>query len=301
MRGRVYGRLLVLISGITFATLPILTIVAMDSGANLITLLFLRFSIAAIILFAIAGQQGHLFRTPITSRQFVVLFCLGGIGYVLQSSFYLSSLHYVPASTASFLFCTYPFFVAGIECLLGRNKFTLWEAGALLLALAGVRLLSTGKFDCSGADPRGMGLAFAGAGVYSIYITVSKQALADIPAHLGAAIVAWSSAITLLAAGLVTKSLQFSMSRIAWATAAGMGVISTALPMGAFFAGLATTGPAEAATLSLVEPVATALMARILGERLSALQCSGAALCVMGVAAYVWRQTKRPKRPSLDC
>ena len=72
-----------------------------------------------------------------------------------------------------------------------------------------------------------------------------------------------------------------------------MAVVSTAVPIVAFFAGLARVGPSAAAILSSFEPVVTVALAYLVfSEVLSGVQIAGAAL-VLGAAVLLASPARR--------
>ncbi len=80
--GRLAGVFLILISAVSFGTMPILARFAYDAGSDPITVLFLRFSTAGLILLVIARLEGR----PLPGRKILLgLVGMGVIGYVGQS------------------------------------------------------------------------------------------------------------------------------------------------------------------------------------------------------------------------
>jgi drug/metabolite transporter (DMT)-like permease len=65
-----------------------------------------------------------------------------------------------------------------------------------------------------------------------------------------------------------------------------IALVSTAVAMATFFAGIQRLGAADAATLSTLEPVVTFILAAVfLGEAVSALQIIGGAIVLGAVIA----------------
>jgi drug/metabolite transporter (DMT)-like permease len=77
-----------------------------------------------------------------------------------------------------------------------------------------------------------------------------------------------------------------------WPALLGLGLLATALAIGAFYAGVRRVGGARASLISTVEPVYTVALAVLLfGEQLTALQLAGGALVV---GAVILAETGRP-------
>ncbi len=79
-----------------------------------------------------------------------------------------------------------------------------------------------------------------------------------------------------------------------WPALLGLGLVSTAIAIQAFYAGVRRVGGARAALISTVEPVYTVVLAMILfGERLTPMQLLGGALVI---GAVILAETGRPDR-----
>ena len=70
----------------------------------------------------------------------------------------------------------------------------------------------------------------------------------------------------------------------AWVPLVGVGIVSTAIALQAFYAGARRIGAAQASLVSTVEPIYTIILAALLfGERLTPIQLAGGALVIVGV------------------
>jgi drug/metabolite transporter (DMT)-like permease len=106
-----------------------------------------------------------------------------------------------------------------------------------------------------------------------------------------------ATAVIYVLAGLLTDQ-PLSISRVplaAWPGLIGVGVVSTAIAVQTFYAGVRRVGAARAALLSTVEPIYTITLATLLlGERLTAIQLLGGLLVI---AAVVLVQLAREPEP----
>ena len=92
---RFFGVLLIVLSALFSSTLAIFACLAYQAGTNPITLLFLRFSIAAIFMILVMTLQGIGFPS---GRLLIVLIAMGGFFYVSLNGFSLSSFSPCPYS-----------------------------------------------------------------------------------------------------------------------------------------------------------------------------------------------------------
>jgi drug/metabolite transporter (DMT)-like permease len=78
---------------------------------------------------------------------------------------------------------------------------------------------------------------------------------------------------------VASGELDFGFDAEGWLWLGLIGIVSTALPIATFFAGMARVGPSTASILSTFEPVVTVALAYVaFSERLTVAQLGGAAL-----------------------
>jgi drug/metabolite transporter (DMT)-like permease len=103
--------------------------------------------------------------------------------------------------------------------------------------------------------------------------------------YLLSALVCSGAAITLtLGSSLLGQLHPADVTAKGWLWLVCIGVVSTVVAIGFFFAGLRRVGPTSASILATVEPVVTVFLAFVVfGETLAALQIAGAALVLTSV------------------
>lgn len=279
MNQRVLGALLVAVSAASFGAMAIFARYAYADGADVVAVLFLRFAIAATLMslyMAIARR-----RWP-RGRNLAILAAMGGVGYVGQSLAFFSALNHASAGLVALLLYLYPFLVTVLGALFLREPLGVRRALAVLAALAGTALTLGGGIS---GEPVGVALGIAAALIYSIYILVGSRVLASSDAMGAATVVMISAAVVFGAIALATRP-RFPLEPAGWAAVLAIAVVSTAIAMGGFFAGIRLLGAADAATLSTLEPAVTiALAAVFLDEPMNALQLVGG---VVILSAVVW-------------
>jgi drug/metabolite transporter (DMT)-like permease len=136
----------------------------------------------------------------------------------------------------------------------------------------------------------GIGAALA----YTVYILVADRTGAVMPPLELSAFVCVGATFTFAVIGVVSGELDFGFGTDGWVALVGVAVVSTAMPIASFFAGLARVGPSTASILSTFEPVVTVTLAYLaFGERLSLLQLGGAAL-VLAAAVMLAAPSRTP-------
>lgn len=281
---------MVALSAIFFGIMPILALYAYKGGATVNTLLLLRFIIATALFFVYILAKKT--RVDIKPVHFLFLFILGGIFYTLQSTFYFSSVKYIPASLAVLIFYTYPVYVVLLSYFIDKEKLNGQILSSITLSMAGLAMVIGTSFGT--VNPQGVLLAICSALVYSCYTVLGSRVVKQLPAVVTSAFVSLFAAISLLVMGLTNHSLKINLETQAWAAIAGIAVLSTVVSMFTYFRGLELVGSTKASIVSMIEPLITIGFSILLfNETLSGNQLLGA-LAVLGGAMLVVL-AKKPK------
>lgn len=264
--------------------MPVFARQAYAAGVDQIGILLPRFALAALLLAGVAVAR----RSPRpTLRQLAILAALGGIGYVSQSSLYYAALQHASAGLVALLLYAYPFIVAVLAALLLQERFGLRELLALAVAAVGLMMTVGG----GSGSPLGVALALGAAVIYALYIVGGTRVMRTIDPFVAATVVCTAAATTLgaVAIGRVLAGLPVALpgSAAAWWPIVALAVVSTVLPITAFFAGLKRLGASMTSVLSTLEPVVSVLLgAWLLYEPVSGTQAVGGAI-VLGAAIFL--------------
>lgn len=301
------GVLLCLTAAAGFGAMAVFAKLAYREGANVQTVLAVRFALASLALWALAAltRSGRATRPrapagrTLTPRLAGAGLLLGLVFYSAQSGLFFSSLTRIDASTASLALYTFPAMVVVAAFLLGRERPTARRAGALALASGGVVLVLLGG-GTGAVDPLGAGLALGAAVSYTTYILVSDSLVRRIDPLLLPALITTGATIAFGGFALATGRLELGLPTGAWAAIGGLALFSTVVPIGAFLAGLARVGPSRASILSTAEPVVTVVLAGlVLGERLGPAQVAGGVLVLAAVVLLQARSRGRARGGAL--
>jgi drug/metabolite transporter (DMT)-like permease len=292
------GVALCLVSAAGFGAMAIFGKLAYDAGVDTMTLLLVRFAFAGLIFWVVLAVRPVLRPT----RGIRAGLALGAVGYAAQAGLFFAALHRMDASLLELVLYSYPAWVTLAAVALGREQATPERLAALALSSTGLVVVlaaaAGGSFDALGAA-MGIGASLA----YTTYILVADRAGAQMPALGLSALVCLGATATFAVAGTATGQLDTSFDPEGWLWLGLIAVVSTALPIVTFFAGLARVGPSNASILSTLEPVVTVVLAYLaFSERLSAVQLAGAAL-VLGAAVLLTSTrsaaARRGARPTL--
>src|SRR4051812_9374336 len=269
-------------SAVAFGAMAVFGKLAFDAGVGVLTLLFVRFTIAAPLLWTAAlRRRSALVRAG--ARTLLGGLALGAVGYALQAGLYFGALTRMDASLLSMLLYTYPALVTAAAIARGRETASRRRVGALLVSSSGLALVLLGA-GSAGFDALGAAMGLGAALAYTAYILVSDRVGARLDPLPLAALVTTGAAVTFGVAGAATGSLHAGFAGEGWLWVAAIAVVSTVTPIVLFFTGLRSVGPSTAAILSTLEPPTTVGLAFLtFGESLSAVQLAGGALVLAAI------------------
>lgn len=274
-----FGVLLILISTLGFSIYPILGKYIFAGGASLSTVLFVRFTIAALFFWIIIIWREGFPRLPL--KIWFILWGMGGIGYSLMAGLYLTSVRYIPASLAALLLYAYPIIVTVIAVLTKQEKFSKFKIYGLLLSTFGlVLVLGVAMNDINSL---GVALALGAAFVYATYIIIGNQVLQTTTPLVTITLISTSAALTYGIIGLTMSGTTWNLAWNTWLGIGGIAFFSTIIAMLTFFHGMKLIGATSASIISTLEPVLTVIFAVILlDEHLTLLQAAGGIFVVIG-------------------
>lgn len=288
-RSTFVGTGLVVVSAISYGTVPIVATLAFAAHVRLPVFLAWRFGIAAALLWCVVViGRGAL---PSISR--IGALCGMGLAYAAQSAAFFAALQRMSAPTTALLLYTYPAMVTLGASAVFKERLDTRKLVAIGVAFVGTSLIVRGS--TAGMPAAGVGFALLSAAVYSGYILLGSRLFASGSASTQSAVVMSGTAAAFVVAAAVggTTSMLIGPAQIGWIVVAA--ILGTAIPVLAFLAGMPRIGPARASILSTLEPVVTVLLAAaLLAQPLGPVQIIGA-VCVLGsVAVLEWRRALGP-------
>ncbi|UVE49961.1 DMT family transporter [Haloferax larsenii] len=274
------GTGLVLVSAVGFGTLGIFGKLAAAAGLSIPTILSFRFLLATVLVWGWLGARGEL--SPLSGRSLVVGLGLGSLGYAAVSALYFVGLEFMTAGLTGIVLFTYPVIVVVLAAAFLDEPITRRTVFALVLAVAGVGLITGG--DPAGVDVRGVLVVLLGAFIYATYIVVSRRQLATVDSRTLTAHVLPAAAVSFVVVGSATGQLSVPTTPWSWGVVLAIAVLGTAVPIFTFFAGLSRIGASRASIVSTVEPAATLVLgALVLDEPVMVVTVLGGALVLSGV------------------
>jgi drug/metabolite transporter (DMT)-like permease len=298
----VLGYAMVAVAATLFGINGTVSKVVLGSGISSLRLTEARCAGAAVGLGLLAGAIAPS-RLRTTRRELPLLALFGVAGVAFVQLFYFLAIHRLPIGIALLIQYLGPLLIALWARYVEHEPVRRRIWGALALALTGLALMIE-IWTGIALDGAGIAAALASAVVFAFYVLSAERAVAD------------RDSITLLAWGFLFATLfwtavqpwwSFPAGRVArtvslaghlhalhlpvWALVLWVVVLGTIVPFVLVVGALRHISATRAAVTSMLEPVVATLVAWLwLGERLSAVQLTGAAVVLAGI---VVAQTSR--------
>jgi drug/metabolite transporter (DMT)-like permease len=216
----------------------------------------------------------------VSRGDFAALVLLGSVFATGQSALYFNALLEIPISTATLISWVFPVFVIGLTVILGLESLTKQKVMALSVSLIGVGLVVGGL---AGFELLGAALTVAASLVYTGYLVLGSQVLSRCHPLLSSNVVVASAATAIWLGALFIWEPQLPDQETGWLSVLGLGIVCTAFPTVALFAGLRLIGASWGAITSTAEPLVAVFLSYLAySERLSPIQLVGAVFILAG-------------------
>lgn len=289
MQSSLKGLFLIGLSASMLGLSPIFGKYAFQAGISVETLLFLRFVIAAVLLF------GYLLLRKIklsVSRKQLFAITLLGFLYCFQTIFYFTSLRYILSSLAVVLLYLYPIFVLFLTVIFDKQKLAIHYLLPIFLSFLGIIILvglPTGTINYFGVL-----LAVGSALTYALYVIVGNRLVSTLSPIVTSSWVTGCTSLFLFFSGMIKGSLSFQFNPTGWYSVLAIAFLCTIISFVAFYIGIKHIGPTKAALFSTVEPIITTVCAYLLlNETINLMQILGIACILSSVIMVILYDAKK--------
>ena len=283
------GTAMVLVSVLGFAISGPGAKMAYDGGAEPITVVAIRYAtnvVGVAILLLLFRSQARL---PARIR-------LGGLGIgallATEAYLFLEGLKTVPVSLGVPVFFTFPLQVALLGAVLRIEALTRWRATALLLAFAGLWLMTAeGEMQ---ADVAGIALCFLAGSVVALTVVGTGRLMRDQP-KLPVALYMMTGGFALSAAGMLAVGGPILPTGSRGLTGLALTCGGFSLGIILFYVAIGFLGSVRAAILTNLQPVMSVALAMVMiAERPGVAELLGGALILTGIGVmhYGDRRTR---------
>ncbi len=288
------GVLCCIMAATAYSVTAVFAKLAYAAGVNVVTLLTVRYLIAATLFWLLIPRFGNGMPPRATITRGLLLGALFQAG---QTWLFGTALTRIDAGLGILLLYAYPAMVTVGAVLIRRERLSRRRVFALIVATAGVVLVVSGPHHGT-HDRVGILLALGAALVYTCTLLTGHVILRVTPALTLAGLVATGAAITFTTVGVASGGLRFDFALWGWLPIIGLAVCASVLATVANYAGISRVGPTVASILGTLEiPLGVALATIILGERLGPVQIVGGLLVLSAIVLLQFRRT-RPRASS---
>jgi drug/metabolite transporter (DMT)-like permease len=276
-------------AGIGFAANSTAAKLAYEGGSNPLTYLSLRSALAAALVLTIILVLDRSTKMPWRRRLAAI-----GLGAILTVYSYglLAAIQFIPVALAVLIFYTFPLLTSIYMWISGRERPTWLSVGAILVAFFGLALaldVTSGQLNLEG-----VALAIMAALGITVVVVLNNRLVGTddsrpITLHM------MLSAMTLFVViTLVLGDFALPQTGLGW-TGILVGTSAYAFAIVTIFIAMSYAGAVPAALSLNLEPVASMFFGFvILGQTLSALQISGAALVIAAVLSVRLADIRKP-------
>lgn len=273
------GFLCAAISGACFGFLPIFAKLAYSNGGNTSTVLSIRFTVAALIMWTISLIKKIDYK--VGKKKVIHLILLGSIGYNSTTAAYFYALNFISTPLVALVFYTNPIIVSVLSYFIIKEKVTKSKIIALILSSVGLMMIV--GFSIGNVNIIGIFYAALAAFIYSIYIIVGSKVIKGVNPIIVTTYVTTGCSLMANITGLFSRNL-IKMPYMAWLYSIMTAVFATVIAILTFYEGMKRIGPSQTAIISTIEPVVTTIMAAIIfNDILSFPQIVGGLLIIVGI------------------
>lgn len=299
------GAIVAFTAAVFFSTKAIFVKLTYLYGADAISALALRMTMALPMLLALAWYSARAGARPLTRGDWRAVLMLGFLGYYLSSLLDFMGLEYITASLERLILFLYPTIVALISWLFFKKPVGRTGVLALVLSYIGIAISFVRDLQHTGDASSviiGGGLIFACTITYAIYIVGSGEMVGRIGALRFAAYATSVAAICCLIQFALTRPISaLDLPWQVYGYSLAMAVIATVLPVILTAKAIQMIGAPRVAIIGAVGPVATIVLAWwLLGEPIGWEQIVGAALVMSGVLLISVKPKAKPRPAPAD-
>jgi drug/metabolite transporter (DMT)-like permease len=313
-RRRVVGIGLGALAGAGYAFGPFLFKASVHpAGVDWIAMLMWRFGLASLVswVWLLAQPRARAALLELDRRDVARLLLTGAI-FVVDASLYFAAVERIDISLVAVIASACPALVAVASLRLGYKFSGRLAWGSLALVIFGA-VLTVGAINAR-TDQVGIALALLAPIAYAAYILMAAWMAGErpgqtadmrsggkgarIPPPVAGAIMMVGSWMATLVVAMVAREpmLPTQVPSAAWPGLIGIGVVSAALAIQAFYASATRIGAARASLMTTVQPVVViALGLTFLSESFSPVRAAGAGIVLAGVVLAQFATPSEPK------
>ena len=275
-----------ILSAVCYGTNPFGALPLYAEGINTASVLFYRFSMAAVMLCVIMLFSRESF--SITKKEMKVLLSLGVLFSVSCYTYY-QSFRFMDAGIASTILFVYPVMVAVIMAIFYKEKVTMVTVSSILLALVGIWMLYRGEGGIT-LNTAGVVLVLLASLLYALYIIVVNRSNIQLSPWKQSFYVMLTCVFLMLVYSFTSPELhlQIPPSVKVWFYASWLGLVPTILSLVLMTIAVREIGATPTSIMGALEPITAVMIGVIMfGESFTPRLMIGIALVLLAVTVIV--------------
>lgn len=286
------GLILCVVSALSFAAGSSSAVLSYQAGVTPVSLITTRILFTVGVLWLFIRVTGGTTRLPRRDRNIALALgvLLGAQSYALYQAIEL-----IPVALAILTFYLYPLMIGIGVHFTGREPITKALAAGLVGAFIGLALALDVTGD--GLHGPGIALAAASAATFTVIAMVTQPLIAragdsrPITLHMH-----YTAAVVFIGIDIVLGSFPLPSGTTGWIAFAAVPVFYS-IAITTFFIAFAHIGPVRTSLVMNLEPIASIAFGFVLlGQVLTPMQLTGAAVVIVSISAVRLEGARRAKR-----
>lgn len=270
------GLVFALIAAAGMGIVPIFAKLAYSIGATPLTMLVIRFGLAAVILWGYLYWQKEIEKVE---GKRLLSFLLLGLFFGISSLLYFTAITMIPVPVATLLIYTAPAFVVIISVLIGDERITLNKLISLAIASVGLFLVLDLSVDT--VNWKGILIGLGGGFFYSLFVVGGNRFTAGSNPLLATAYTFPATFLFHLIVSVISNQLDLSLPPLVWGYGVLIALFGSAVGIGFLYKAIQLIGASKTSIIAIMEPVVAIVLAAIIfNERMTLLQLIGGALII---------------------
>ncbi|MBL1241781.1 MAG: DMT family transporter [OCS116 cluster bacterium] len=241
--------------------------------------------------FVYRSRKGQVKFTPMLILQTCIL---GIMGYYIATYLDLLGIHYISAQLERIILFTYPTFVAILGYMVYREKISLKQFAAMILAYAGIAIMFGNELNVSGDDALKGGLLVLGAAfTFACYILFQKSPIKIMGSRMFTSIAMVAASMTIFVHVSFSSGLEFLdvSTYVLWLSFI-TAIIGTVIPSYLLAEAVNRIGSGPTSISIGIGPIFTSIFAVLtLGESFTFYHLIGTILVIGGI--FLLSQVKK--------
>lgn len=286
MNAKLKGTICGVVAAISYGTNPLGALSLYADGMNAVSVLFYRYTLAAIMLGIIMLAERKSF--SLTKRELGIISVLGVL-FASSSQCLYFSFNYMDAGIASTILFVYPVMVAMIMAVMFHERITLTTCLSILLALLGIALLYKGG-DGVTLSTMGVVLVLISSLTYAVYIVIVNKSSLRLSSVKLSFYVLFVGMVYILLISFTDKAYQLQplTSLSQWMYALLLALLPTVVSLVLMVIAVHNIGSTPTAIMGALEPLtAVVIGVTVFGEMFTARLGAGIMLILCAVILII--------------